>query len=89
MHNTAKVQAGDTVAVFGLGAVGLACIEAAKEAGASKIFAIDINPDKFQTAKQWGATDCLNPMDYDEPIQNVIVEATEWGVDYRWETCLF
>lgn len=51
MFNTAKVQPGTTVAVFGLGAVGLAVIEAAKRAGASRIFAIDINAEKFAAAK--------------------------------------
>lgn len=49
------------MAVFGLGAVGLAVIEAAKRAGAARIFAIDINPAKFDAAREWGATDCINP----------------------------
>ncbi len=52
--------------------------------GASRIFAIDINASKFAAAKEWGATECLNPKDYDKPIQQVIVDMTEWGVDYRW-----
>lgn len=85
VYNTAKVQPGTTVAVFGLGAVGLAVIEAAVRAGASRIFAIDINKDKFAAAKQWGATDCLCPTDYDKPIQAVLVEMTEWGCDYTFE----
>jgi Zn-dependent alcohol dehydrogenase len=50
--------------------------------GASRIFAIDINPSKFVAAREWGATDCINPKDYDKPIQNVLVEMTEWGCDY-------
>jgi S-(hydroxymethyl)glutathione dehydrogenase/alcohol dehydrogenase len=83
--NTAKVEEGSTVAVFGLGAVGLAIIEAAKMAKASRIFAIDTNPEKFEIATKWGATDCLNPTDFDKPIQQVIVEKTEWGVDYSFE----
>uniref|UniRef100_A0A7S0R9Y7 S-(hydroxymethyl)glutathione dehydrogenase n=1 Tax=Chlamydomonas leiostraca TaxID=1034604 RepID=A0A7S0R9Y7_9CHLO len=85
VYNTAKVQPGTTVAVFGLGAVGLAVIEAAKKAGAARIFAVDINPAKFATAKEFGATDCLNPKDYDKPIQAVLVELTEWGCDYTFE----
>ena len=85
VYNTAKVKPGSTVAVFGLGAVGLAVIEASVKAGASRIFAIDINPAKFEAAKAWGATDCLNPKDFDKPIQSVIVEKTEWGVDYSFE----
>lgn len=47
--------------------------------------AVDINPTKFDTAKEWGATDCLNPKDYDKPIQAVINELTEWGCDYTFE----
>jgi hypothetical protein len=61
VFNTAMVHQGATAAVFGLGAVGLAVIEALVEAGASRIFAIDTNPDKFAAAKEWGATDCINP----------------------------
>lgn len=83
VHNTAKVHEGATVAVFGLGAVGLAVIEAAAEAKASKIIAVDTNADKFEAARKWGATDCLNPHDFDKPIQQVIVGMTEWGVDFR------
>ncbi len=49
--------------------MGLAVIEAARKAGASRIFAVDINPAKFDAAKEWGATDCLNPKDYEKPIQ--------------------
>ena len=62
MYNTAKVAPGSTVAVFGLGAVGLAVIEAAKAAGAARIFAIDINADKFAAAREWGATDWCAPL---------------------------
>ncbi|PNW76214.1 hypothetical protein CHLRE_12g543400v5 [Chlamydomonas reinhardtii] len=85
VFNTAKVTAGSTVAVFGLGAVGLAVIEAAKRAGASRIIAVDIDPTKFPTAKEFGATDCINPKDHEKPIQQVIVEMTEWGCDYTFE----
>ena len=85
VHNTAKVQAGDTVAVFGLGAIGLAVIQGAKQAKAGRIIAIDTNPDKFALAKQMGATDCVNPKDHDQPIQQVVVEMTGWGVDHSFE----
>eukprot|EP00798_Chlamydomonas_sp_ICE-L_P010513 gene10513-7481_t len=40
---------------------------------------------KFEAAKEWGATDCLNPKDFDKPIQQVLVGMTEWGVDYTFE----
>ncbi|EAR10551.1 S-(hydroxymethyl)glutathione dehydrogenase/class III alcohol dehydrogenase [Reinekea blandensis] len=83
--NTAKVQSSDTVAIFGLGGIGLSAIIGATMAGASRIIAIDINESKFDLAKQLGATDCINPKDYDQPIQEVIVELTDGGVDYSFE----
>lgn len=83
--NTAKVKAGDTVAIFGLGGIGLSAIIGAVMAGASQIIAIDINERKFGLAKKLGATLCINPKDYDQPIQEVIVELTDGGVDYSFE----
>jgi len=85
VHNTAKVQAGDSVAVFGLGAIGLAVIQGARQAGAGRIIAIDTNPDKFALARDMGATDCVNPKEHERPIQQVIVEMTGWGVDHSFE----
>ncbi|MGF1872532.1 S-(hydroxymethyl)glutathione dehydrogenase/class III alcohol dehydrogenase [Photobacterium indicum] len=83
--NTAKVQEGDTVAVFGLGGIGLSAIIGAQMAKASRIIAIDINESKFDLARQLGATDCINPTKFDKPIQDVIVELTDGGVDYSFE----
>lgn len=83
--NTAKVEAGATVAIFGLGGIGLAAIIGAAMAKASRIIAIDINPAKFEIARQLGATDCVNPKDFDKPIQQVIVDLTDGGVDYSFE----
>jgi S-(hydroxymethyl)glutathione dehydrogenase/alcohol dehydrogenase len=83
--NTAKVEAGDTVAIFGLGGIGLSAVIGAAMAKASRIIAIDINESKFELAKKLGATDCINPKDYDKPIQDVIVELTDGGVDYSFE----
>ena len=83
--NTAKVEPGATVAVFGLGGVGLSVIQGATMAKASRIIAIDINPGKFELAKQMGATDTVNPKDHSAPIQEVIVEMTNGGVDYSFE----
>ncbi|WP_286221541.1 S-(hydroxymethyl)glutathione dehydrogenase/class III alcohol dehydrogenase [Marinobacter apostichopi] len=83
--NTAKVEEGATVAIFGLGGIGLAAIIGATMAKAGRIIAIDINPGKFDIAKQLGATDVVNPKDYDKPIQEVIVEMTDGGVDYSFE----
>jgi S-(hydroxymethyl)glutathione dehydrogenase/alcohol dehydrogenase len=85
VSNTAKVQPGDSVAVFGLGGIGLAVVQGAKHAKAGRIFAIDTNPSKFELAKKWGATDCINPADHQKPIQQVLVEMTGWGVDHTFE----
>ena len=85
VHNTAKVHPGDTVAVFGVGAIGLAVIQGAVQARAGRIIAIDTNPDKFVLARELGATDCVNPKDHDKPIQDVIVEMTDGGVDFSFE----
>ncbi|HEY0296695.1 MAG TPA: S-(hydroxymethyl)glutathione dehydrogenase/class III alcohol dehydrogenase [Bordetella sp.] len=85
VHNTAKVQPGDTVAVFGLGGIGLAVLQGARQAKAARIIAVDTNASKFELAKTFGATDCVNPKDYDKPIQQVIVEMTGWGVDHSFE----
>ena len=85
VHNTAKVKEGDTVAVFGLGAIGLAVIQGARQAKAGRIIAIDTNSGKFDLAKTMGATDCINPKDFDEPIQDVIVGMTDGGVEFSFE----
>src|SRR5687768_2631731 len=82
---TAKVKPGSTVAVFGLGGVGLSVIQGAVIAKAERIIAVDINPAKEEMARALGATDFVNPKDYDKPIQQVIVGMTEWGVDYSFE----
>ncbi|PNH90434.1 S-(hydroxymethyl)glutathione dehydrogenase/class III alcohol dehydrogenase [Vibrio diazotrophicus] len=83
--NTAKVKKGDTVAIFGLGGIGLSAIIGARMVGASRIIGIDINEKKFELAKQLGATDCINPQHFDKPIQEVIVEMTDGGVDFSFE----
>lgn len=83
--NTAKVEPGSTVAVFGLGGVGLSVLQGAKMVKAARILAIDTNPAKEEFARQMGATDFVNPKDHDEPIQDVIVEMTDGGVDYSFE----
>ncbi len=83
--NTAKVQPGSTVAVFGLGAIGLSAVQGAVMAGAGRIIGIDLNPAKFDLARRLGATDCVNPADHAAPIQDVIVGMTDGGVDYSFE----
>ncbi len=83
--NTAKVTPGSTVAIFGLGGIGLSAVIGAVMAKASRIIGIDTNPAKFEIAKQLGATDCLNPKEFDRPIEQVIIDLTDGGVDYSFE----
>ena len=83
--NTAKVEPGASVAVFGLGGIGLSVVQGAVMAGASRIMAVDLNEDKFEMARMLGATDFVNPSKYDKPIQEVIVDLTDGGVDYSFE----
>ncbi|MDA8021665.1 MAG: S-(hydroxymethyl)glutathione dehydrogenase/class III alcohol dehydrogenase, partial [Gammaproteobacteria bacterium] len=83
--NTAKVEPGASVAVFGLGGIGLAVVQGAVMARAGRIIAIDTNPEKFALAKQMGATDLLNPAEHSQPLQEVIVDMTDGGVDYSFE----
>jgi len=83
--NTAKVEPGSTVAVFGLGGVGLSVIQGAVMAKAERIIAVDVNPGKEEMARKLGATDFVNPKDHSQPIQEVIVEMTGGGVDYSFE----
>ena len=83
--NVAKVRSGSTVAVFGLGAIGLAVVQGAVMAKASRIIGIDLNPDKWTMAQALGATDFVNPKKHDTPIQQVIVDLTHGGVDYSFE----
>jgi S-(hydroxymethyl)glutathione dehydrogenase/alcohol dehydrogenase len=83
--NTAKVEEGATIAVFGLGGIGLSAVIGGAMAKAGRIIAIDINESKFELATKLGATDCINPKNFDKPIQDVIVELTDGGVDYSFE----
>lgn len=83
--HTAKVEPGATVAIFGLGGVGLSAVQGAVMANASRIIVVDINPEKFELAKALGATDCVNPKDHSAAITEVIVEMTDGGVDYSFE----
>ncbi|RVW32716.1 Alcohol dehydrogenase 1 [Vitis vinifera] len=79
--NVAKPWKGSSVAIFGLGAVGLAAAEGARIAGASRIIGIDLNPKRFNDAKKFGVTEFVNPKDHDKPVQEVIAEMTDGGVD--------
>jgi len=83
--NTAKVWPGSSTAVWGLGPVGLAVVMGCKAAGAARIIGIDVNSEKFALAKELGCTECLNPKDFDKPIQQVLSEMTEGGLDCTFE----
>lgn len=80
----AKVEVGSTVAVFGLGGIGLNVIQGARMAGASRIIGVDLNKDKVALAKQFGMTDFVNPKDVDDVTAHII-EMTGGGVDYSFE----
>eukprot|EP00253_Pinus_taeda_P006723 PITA_06723 len=83
--NIADIEPGSTVAIFGLGTVGLAVAEGARIRQASRIIGIDTNPNKFPKAKILGVTDCINPKDYEMPIEEVIRDMSNGGVDYGFE----
>ncbi|KAL0078592.1 S-glutathione dehydrogenase-like protein [Phycomyces blakesleeanus] len=83
---TAKVTKGSTTAIFGMGCVGLSVAQGCKANGASRIIAIDVNPKKEKIAREFGATDFVNPKDYpDTPIQQVLVDMTDGGLDYTFD----
>ena len=86
VFNTTKVRPGSTVAVFGLGAVGLAVIQAAKAAGASSIVGVDVNPKKFEQAQKFGATECVNSLDApDRDVKKVLMAKQKWGYDFTYD----
>ena len=81
--NTAKVEAGANVAVFGLGGIGLNVIQGARLVGANRIIGIDTNPAKRALAEKFGMTDFINPKDVDNLVAT-IVSMTGGGVDYSF-----
>lgn len=90
--NNAQVEADTQVAVWGLGAVGLATIAACRERGARRIIAIDTNPSKFSRATEFGATECVNPLALPpspgakpESLVEFLVRTTDGGLDYTFE----
>lgn len=82
--NNCNMQPGSTVAVWGLGAVGLSIIQAAKIRGASKIYAIDINESKFETASKLGANVCYKPTK-EKDAKTFLLEHEKWGIDYTFD----
>jgi len=82
--NTAKVEPGSNVAVFGLGGIGLNVIQGARMVGADRIIGVDINPGKRALAEQFGMTDFVNPTEVAD-VTEAIVDMTDGGVDYSFE----
>ncbi|CAN6481689.1 unnamed protein product [Victoria cruziana] len=81
----ANVMEGSTVAIFGLGTVGLSVAQGAKLRGASRVIGVDTNPEKLEKGKAFGVTDFINPMNNSEPVHQVIRRITDGGVDYAFE----
>ena len=81
---TMKVEPGSTVAVFGLGGIGLNVIQGAKMVGANRIIGIDINPAKAKLASQLGMTDFVNPNECENLVDH-LMQMTNGGVDYSFE----
>ena len=82
--NTAKVQVGDNVVVFGLGGIGLNVIQGAKMAGADKIVGVDLNNSKKEWGEKFGMTHFVNPKDVSDVVAH-IVELTDGGADYSFD----
>ena len=82
--NTAKVRPGSSVAVFGLGGIGLNVIQGARMIGADIIIGVDINPAKIELAEKFGMTNFINSKEVDNVVE-AIAEITDGGVDYSFE----
>ena len=80
----AKVEPGSTVAIFGLGGIGLNVIQGAKMVGADRIIGVDLNPDREKLGREFGMTDFINPKDVDN-VTEAIIDLTDGGVDYSFE----
>ena len=83
--NTAKVEPGSNVVVFGLGGIGLSVIQGAKMVGASKIVGVDINPSKQALGEHYGMTHFVNPKEIEGDLVPYLVELTGGGADYSFE----
>lgn len=83
--NTAKVEPGANVVVFGLGGIGLNVIQGAKMVGANQIIGVDINPAKKAMAEKFGMTHFVNPQEVEGDLVSYLVELTQGGADYSFE----
>jgi len=85
VFNTVKMEPGKSVAVFGLGALGLSVIQAAKKAGATDIVGVDVNDGKFEIAKNMGAQFFVNPMKHEDGGRGELMGRHKWGYDYTFD----
>ena len=83
--NTAKVQAGDNVVVFGLGGIGLNVLQGARMVGASKIIGVDVNGDKEEWGRKFGMTDFVNPKTLSGDVVDELVKLTDGGADFTFD----
>jgi S-(hydroxymethyl)glutathione dehydrogenase/alcohol dehydrogenase len=83
--NTAKVEAGANVVVFGLGGIGLNVIQGARMVGADKIIGVDINPGREEMARKFGMTHFVNPKEVEGDLVPYLVDLTDGGADYSFE----
>ena len=83
--NTAKVEAGANVVVFGLGGIGLNVIQGARMVGADRIIGVDINPSKKDLATKFGRTDFVNPSELEADLVSYLIDLTDGGADYSFE----
>ena len=83
--NTAKVEAGSNVVIFGLGGIGLNVVQGARMVGADRIVGVDINPDKRALAENFGMTDFVNPAEVEGDLVEYLVDITKGGADYSFE----
>ena len=83
--NTANVQAGDNVVVFGLGGIGLNVIQGARMVGANRIVGVDLNPERKALGERFGMTDFVNPAEVEGDLVPYLVDLTGGGADYSFE----
>ncbi|MEE9333974.1 MAG: S-(hydroxymethyl)glutathione dehydrogenase/class III alcohol dehydrogenase [Granulosicoccaceae bacterium] len=83
--NTANVQPGDNVVVFGLGGIGLNVLQGARLAGANKIVGVDLNPARKEMAERFGMTHFVNPKEVEGDLVPYLVHLTDGGADYSFE----
>ncbi|KAA9302382.1 MULTISPECIES: alcohol dehydrogenase catalytic domain-containing protein [Aerococcus] len=84
VRNDAAVYEEATAAVFGIGTLGLAAIQELKRSQAERIIAVDIDPNKAEIARDFGATDFINSSELDRPVQEEIIALTDGGVDFSF-----